>query len=293
MKKDLAEIHELITDAFKWPSNNEEFRKYVLSGEQINFYKENGYLSGIQVLNNEQIELLKVELNEFIQPGYKNELFYEYNSNESLDPTRTLFHALGAWRISKGFHDILWNPAIIIPASQLLGDTSVRFWHDQIFYKPAKHGGVVAWHQDYSYWTRTYPMNHLTSWFSLDDSDRNNGCLHYVPKSHTWGLLDKVDLSGNMENIRNYLNEEQKEMFKPVHIELKKGFAAFHHPLLLHGSFENSTERPRRAIVLNFFEDGTKASSEEPLLEGTPGFSKGQKVEGKFFPLLYKKHPAA
>ena len=54
-------------------------------------------------------------------------------------------------------------------ASQLLGG-AVRFWHDQLFCKPAKHGGVVAWHQDYSYWTRTKPMAHLTCWIGLDDS---------------------------------------------------------------------------------------------------------------------------
>jgi len=35
-----------------------------------------------------------------------------------------------------------------VPVSQLLGDGSmaaVRFWHDQLFAKPAKHGGCVAW----------------------------------------------------------------------------------------------------------------------------------------------------
>ncbi len=289
MKKDLAEIHDLITDIFSWPANEDELNKYKLTDEQLNFYKENGYIAGIQVLNSKQIELLESELSEFIQPGYSNDLFYEFNSNESMDSTRTLFHALGAWRISKGFHDILWNPAVVIPASQLLGDKSVRFWHDQIFYKPAKHGGVVAWHQDYSYWTRTVPMNHLTCWFSLDDSSTNNGCLHYVPKSHKWGFLDKVNLGGSMDDLRAYLTDEQKELFKPIPIELKAGFATFHHPLLVHGSFENSSDRPRRALVLNFFEDGTKSDTNELLLDTTHIIPKGQKMEGKFYPLLYSK----
>src|SRR5687768_17509368 len=70
------------------------------------------------------------------------------------DPATILFHALGAWRIAPEFHDLLWNPAFIVPASQLL-EGPVRFWHDQLFCKPAHHGGRVAWHQDYSYWTRT------------------------------------------------------------------------------------------------------------------------------------------
>jgi hypothetical protein len=34
------------------------------------------------------------------------------------DPARVLFHALGAWRIKPGFHDMLWNPAFTVPAAQ-------------------------------------------------------------------------------------------------------------------------------------------------------------------------------
>jgi poly(3-hydroxyalkanoate) synthetase len=44
-------------------------------------------------------------------------LFYEYNSNESTDPKHVLFHALGAWRIAPGFHDLLWHPAFTVPAA--------------------------------------------------------------------------------------------------------------------------------------------------------------------------------
>jgi len=35
-----------------------------------------------------------------------------------------------------GFHDLLWNPAFLVPASQLLGGP-VHFWQDQLFCKPA------------------------------------------------------------------------------------------------------------------------------------------------------------
>lgn len=107
-------------------------------------------------------------------------------------------------------------------ASQLFGDHAVRFWHDQLFCKPAYHGGVVAWHQDYSYWTRTGPIQHLTCWVGLDDATAENGCLYYVPKSHNWGLLDKPDLAGDMEGLMQWLTDEQKDEFLPVPIELKK-----------------------------------------------------------------------
>jgi ectoine hydroxylase-related dioxygenase (phytanoyl-CoA dioxygenase family) len=82
----------------------------------------------------------------------------------------------------------------------------VRFWHDQIFYKPAHHGGVVAWHQDYSYWTRTTPMAHLSCWIGLDDATRENGCVHYIPGSHRWNLLPITGLADDMDSIQTVLN---------------------------------------------------------------------------------------
>ncbi len=69
-----------------------------LSDAQVEFFKENGYLAGIK-LNDEPIEVLRKELGELVDPGHPgNELFYEFNSNESADPEKTLFHALGASR---------------------------------------------------------------------------------------------------------------------------------------------------------------------------------------------------
>jgi ectoine hydroxylase-related dioxygenase (phytanoyl-CoA dioxygenase family) len=163
----------------------------------------------------------------------------------------------------------------------------VRFWHDQLFCKPAHHGGVVAWHQDYSYWTRTVEMQHLTCWCGLDDATEENGCLQYVPGSHRWGLLDKPALAGEMDGLMSMLNETQKEAFKPVSIPLQAGYAAFHHPLLVHGSYANYSDRSRKAFVLNVFADGTVSDTEDVLLQGVPIIPKGEKMEGKFFPLIF------
>ena len=285
---DLSQFHQLISDLFRWPSSKAEWEQYRLSGEQVDFFNENGYVADIKLLDDWQIERLKEELAEIADPAHPGHgLFYQFASNESSDPNTVLFHALGAWRITNGFHDILWNPAFVMAASQLLGNKAVRFWHDQLFCKPAKHGGVVAWHQDYSYWTRTVPVQHLTCWVGLDDATTDNGCLYYVPKSQNWGLLDKPELAGDMEGVLDCLTPQQKLEFKPVPIELKAGHAAFHHPLMVHGSYANRSPRARRAFVLNVFADGTESNSTGELLPGTPNIQKGQKMEGQFYPLLF------
>jgi ectoine hydroxylase-related dioxygenase (phytanoyl-CoA dioxygenase family) len=287
MTEDLSKYHRTIGELFPSPTTAREWDRYRLSTEQIEFYEANGYLAGIRLLTDEQVEELRAELAKIADPAYRgNQLFYEYHANESADPEKTLFHALGAWRVARGFHDLLWNPAFLMPASQLLRGP-VRFWHDQIFYKPAAHGGVVAWHQDYSYWTRTKPIAHLSCWIGLDDSTRANGCVHYVPGSHHWNLLPITGLADDMDSIKTVLTDEQKKEFKPVAIELKKGEASFHHPLMVHGSFENKTDRPRRATVINVFRDGVVSDSELPPLAGVPAIPAGQKMQGQFFPLLF------
>jgi ectoine hydroxylase-related dioxygenase (phytanoyl-CoA dioxygenase family) len=284
---DLSTKHQPLGALFDSPKHRKDYDRYRLSDEQVAFFHENGYLSGVQILGDAQVDILREELAKLIDPKLPgNELFYEYNSNESADASRVLFHALGAWRIMPGFHDILWHPAFVVAASQLL-DGPVRFWHDQLFCKPSHHGGVVAWHQDYSYWTRTLPMQHLTCWIGLDDATKDNGCLQYVPKSHRWELLPITGLAGDMEAIQTVLSDEQKKQFKPVAIELKKGQCAFHHPLMVHGSYENSTELQRRAVVINVFKDGTRSASDEPLLAGVPPVKNGEKMDGQFFPLLF------
>ena len=284
---DLSHHHQLISELFNWPADRADLDQYRLSNEQVNFYRQNGYLAGIQMLNADQTQALRDEVDELTNPEHPGrELFYEYNSNESANPATILFHALGGWRAKPGLHDSLWNPAFVIPAAQLLG-APVRFWHDQIFYKPAHHGGVVAWHQDYSYWTRTKPMAHLSCWIGLDDSTIENGCLQYVPQSHEWNLLPITGLADDMNSIQTVLNERQRNSFRPVPIELKKGYASFHHPLMVHGSYENKTDKQRRALVLNVFADGVISDSDEPLLEGVPVIPRGRKMDGQFFPLLF------
>jgi ectoine hydroxylase-related dioxygenase (phytanoyl-CoA dioxygenase family) len=290
LNDDLSLHHELLTDLFPQLPAAEAFEKYKLSPEQVAFFHENGYLANVKLIEDHQIEQLRRELDEIKEPAHpKNYLFHEFHTNESKDVNSVLFHSLGHWRIAPAFHDVLWNPAFVVAASQLLGNQAVRFWHDQLFYKPAQHGGVVAWHQDYSYWTRTKPMQHLTCWIGLDDATKENGCLYYIPKSHRWGLLDKPELAGDMEGLNAYLDTDQREQFKnKVAIEMPKGYGTFHHPLLVHGSYANKSPRPRRAFVLNVFADGTRSDADVEILKGVPVIHKGNKMEGQFFPLLYQ-----
>lgn len=289
LNEDLSVYDYLIGDLFPKISAKEAWERFSLKQEQLDFFNEFGFLPRIKLLETHEVEQLKKELNEITDPHHpKNHLFYEFHSNESANEDDILFHSLGHWRVSKGFHDVLWNPRFVVAACQLLGNRAVRFWHDQLFCKPAYHGGVVAWHQDYSYWTRTVPMQHLTCWVGLDDANIDNGCIYYVPKSHKWDLLDMPNLTGDMEGLYRYLDSDQQRQFEnKVAIEMPKGYGSFHHPLMVHGSYQNKSVNSRRAFVLNVFADGTRSASDEELLQGVPIIKKGEVIQGQFFPLLF------
>lgn len=289
---DLANYSSPIGHLFQQPKTAAEWEQYVLTKEQIDFFKENGYLSGIKILTGQQVDALNVELVR-LQSGRPEdkELFYHYESNESEDPDKVLFHAIGAWRVTPGFHDLIWAPAYRMAAYQLLGQP-FRLFHDQLFCKPAKHGGVVAWHQDFSYWTFTKPMQHLTCWIGLDDANIDNGCLYYIPGSHKWGLLPVTGLAGDMDAVRQILDTDQMLAFeKKFANELAKGYASFHHPLMMHGSYANSSQRSRRAVVINSMGQDTMGNTAgyERLdaLGNFPPMPQDQLLTSQFFPKLF------
>ena len=157
-------------------------------------------------------------------------------------------------------HDLVFHPRIAAIASQLLGDRPIRLFHDQFFVKPPGRGGPVAWHQDYSYWTRTRPMNHLTFHIALDDCTSDDiGGLQFIPGSHRWrdAPLPITDLHfRDLGSIQAVLEPSERAAFRPTPASLRVGEMSVHHALSVHGSLPNQSDRARRALVVNVFGDG-------------------------------------
>ena len=41
-------------------------------------------------------------------------MLYEYHSNQTGDSENVLMHALGHWRLTKHFHDIVFLPEVVV-----------------------------------------------------------------------------------------------------------------------------------------------------------------------------------
>ena len=85
-----------------------------------------------------------------------------------------------------------------------------------------------------------------------------------------------------------FRREGKKESFNPKYIKPIKGYDAFHYALLVNGSYENTSNYLRKDYVLNVFANETRSNSDEDILVGFPLIVIGNKMESKFFLILFK-----
>jgi hypothetical protein len=262
--------------------------RHGVTAEQLTAFATDGFLGPIPVLDPEEVVALRARVDELrsrlrdLEPR-----LYEVEQGWAARPAEVVCHFLGGWRVDGELAALVRDPRLTVPCAQALGLERLRFWHDQVFYKPPRHPGVVPWHQDYSYWTRTTPARHVTINVMLDDADEENGCLQYVPGSHRWGLLPKLPFDSPLERIRDVLTPEQVAAFRPVAVPVPAGSATIHDSHTLHGSAGNRSDRPRRAMVFNYMAPDTRvADASEPLLRGVPLLPVGAVVQGEHFPIV-------
>ena len=147
-------------------------------------------------------------------------------------------------------YDLLTHPRIVAHVRDLLGDNVVA-WGSHYFCKMPRDGKGVPWHQDASYWPLT-PSKAVTVWLAIDDADRENACMRFIPGTHHIGHLtyrmtedaDQTVLNQEVENIERY--------GQPVDVELKAGEISIHSDLLLHGSEGNRSDRRRCGLTLRY-----------------------------------------
>lgn len=257
-----------------------------IAGLRDRFVRD-GFVGPIDVLTPSEVERVRDAVATVIRELDRHrERLYEVEQAFTERPGDVVCHFLGGFRVHPVLRELVFEPRITAPCAQLLGVQRLRFWHDQVFAKPPRHPGVVPWHQDYSYWTRTTPACHITLNLLLDDSDEETGCVQFVPGSHHWGLLPKLPFDAPLEAIRAHL--PAGAVWSPVAVPVRAGQATIHHSHVLHGSDRNRSARWRRACVLNYMGATVRvADGRAPLLQGVPQLPPGAVVEGPDFPIVF------
>jgi len=223
------------------------------SAENVQFYKDFGYLIAPDILSSDEIATLKKDAVKIFRG--------EYGTIEglmSVEPGETDEEALKKYvavhfphKISPVIKDFLAAQSIVNVLTKAVSP-NVKCMQSMLFVKgPGKAG--QAWHQD-EFYIPTRDKSLIGAWIAIDDASIENGCLWIIPGSHIPGYImprvknnsheyadvDTVDVSG-------YKQEEI------IPVEVKSGTVIFFNGYVLHSSRRNKTANNFRTALVNHY----------------------------------------
>ncbi|QGQ94104.1 phytanoyl-CoA dioxygenase family protein [Paenibacillus psychroresistens] len=253
----------------------------TISQEKINFYRENGFVQMDNLLSTQELE----ELREYMAEVMEAEGGHSTQTDKKGGTYyRVLNQKVNTWRDHGGMGKYSFHPRFAEIARCLTGAKGIRFFHDHALLKMPGDSKPTPWHQDLVFW----PMNEtgaLSIWIALDDVDENNGCMMFVPKSHTAGKLTPINLV-DPTDINEYVKGTEIAQQQPVKVPMKAGSCTFHDGLTFHYAHANVTEKPRRALAIIYMPDGTTYSGVSHLITDNLDLKENEPIRGRMFPLL-------
>lgn len=261
----------------------------MLTEQQVAQFKNNGFVLGWQVLSDDEVEVLRAEIDRVIANKDNPDVPQPVRIiNLSRREETPVWQIVNIWQASEPFRALLSRREIVEAIAQLTGATELRTWHDQLLYKPATIGGTTRWHQDAPLWPILAPMTEVSAWVALDDADESNGCMSMVPGSYLWG--DHMNFLRTLPNLDALPAEIDGHKVERVFRPVKKGAVHFHHALTWHSSHANTSGRPRRAIALHYMTQETRyVASGDHVMKPYVEVADGELMRGTSFPLVYER----
>ena len=207
-----------------------------LSLEQINQYKEDGYIAPIDILTKDEAEEVKKEI-EYIEKKWPDEI-------EGLG--RNYVHL-----ISPVLDKVSHNSKILDAVESIIGK-DILVCGTTLFIKNPDKKGFVSFHQDAKY-IGLEPHNWVTGWLAVTDTNEENGCMRMLKGSH------KKDLKFHDQKIdeNNLLTRGQTIENVPINettpVILKAGQLSLHHPTIIHGSGLNKSKERRIGFAIQSY----------------------------------------
>jgi 2-oxoglutarate-dependent dioxygenase len=220
-----------------------------LVGNEIKFYREEGYLLIPGLISEQDAEALRAEVADIMDtiglPMTKLRQTTEYLEGSRLDA-------------------FINSPRLQAIAEQLLeGPGTVYMPFTAV--KSGGGGGRFHFHQDNQYTRFDGPGINL--WTALTPMTPDNGCLQVAPRSHLQGTLES-EPSGDGDQHKKITWEP--ESFLPL--RMRPGDCVAFSRLTVHGSGSNMSEDPRVAYAVQFHRNDVHAlrGSDWQLLKDFP-----------------------
>ncbi len=208
---------------------------YSLDQEHLRRWREDGYLVLPEMLDPDEINVLKSETALIFRggcgiPGVPHAPD-ETSDEEILKHYPCLHFPHKCSEVLKGY---VKHPAVVDMLTQLLGP-DIKCMQTMLFIKPPGMAGEPE-HQDEQF-IPSEDRSLTGVWFAIDDATVENGCLWVRSGSHTGGL-------------------QSREAGETVHGEIPlpapSGSLVVYHGHLRHGSYHNRSATHRRALVNHY-----------------------------------------
>lgn len=233
----------------------------MLSPEQVQFYRDNGYVKASGVLAEEEVRNLRRVTDEFIEKSRgvrASDKVFDVEDSHTPDNPR-LRRLKRPEDQHPAYAAIFKHSGILAVLRQLLGP-DIRHKGLKLNLKPGGGGEPVEWHQDWAFYPHTND-DLLVLAIMLDDVTEENGPLLVVPGSHKGPVLDHHQ-EGYFVGAAADPDEATGFITRAVPLYGKIGDITVHHARTLHGSASNMSNRYRRLLFIT-----AMAADAWPLVE--------------------------
>jgi ectoine hydroxylase-related dioxygenase (phytanoyl-CoA dioxygenase family) len=222
----------------------------MLTPEQIESYRENGFVVAHQVLDPATLSALRQKIAEILDGARGVSSHTDvYDLEPTHRPDRPRVRRIKTPHVHFPlFRELTRHPKMVAILKQLLGP-GVRLHGSKLNIKAPHYGSPVEWHQDWAFYPHTND-DLLAVGIMLDDCALENGPLMIVPGSHqgpTWDHHAEGRFCGAMDPASCDV-----DFATAVPLTAPAGSMSFHHVRAIHGSAQNTSEKPRQLLLFEF-----------------------------------------
>ena len=221
----------------------------MINEKDVAAYRENGYLVVENVLDAATLARMRQSIADLVvkAAGVKT-----HNEVYDLEPTHTPEHPRvrrikSPHKVDPLFLEVVKQPGMISVLKALLGK-DIRLHGSKLNVKAPKYGSPVEWHQDWAFYPHTND-DILAIGVMLDDVELENGPLLVMPGSHRINKVWDHHLDGRFCGAMDPTQTPELDYSKAVPCVGKAGSCSFHHVRLVHGSAQNTSEKPRQLLL--------------------------------------------
>lgn len=221
----------------------------MLSSQQVQHYQEHGYIVVEKLFDEAMLDRMRGVIADLVGKARDvvahNEIYDLEPGHKPEDPRVRRIKTPHKW------HPLFWeavkSPRVVEVLTALLGP-NVRLHGSKLNMKSPRYGSPVEWHQDWAFYPHTND-DILAIGVMLDDVEIENGPLLVMPGSHRVDKVWNHHLEGRFCGAMDPQATPDLDYSKAVACMGKAGSCSFHHVRLVHGSAQNTSDRPRHLLL--------------------------------------------